>query len=241
MVVGVHRRGRARSVASVAMTSLAFMFVDVPEPVWNTSIGNCVVVLAARRPRRRRRAIAVGDVRGRARPSSALTVAAAALDPGQRADLRALDAACRRSGSSRTARWVWARHRRRAGTRTSPIESCSMRKSLLGPRVLSQRGAAVLPAGSPGLTDDKQRPRRSMSPPRPLSHATAAAFPRPAARPPARPPWSPPVPPPSSSPCGSPCPAAPSAISPLGSPVPPSRPRPGTGSYPVTDPVPERA
>ena len=26
--------------ASVAMTSLAFMFDDVPEPVWNTSIGN---------------------------------------------------------------------------------------------------------------------------------------------------------------------------------------------------------
>ena len=28
------------------MTSLAFMFDDVPEPVWKTSIGNCVVVLA---------------------------------------------------------------------------------------------------------------------------------------------------------------------------------------------------
>ena len=28
-------------VASVAMTSLAFMFVDVPEPVWNTSSGKC--------------------------------------------------------------------------------------------------------------------------------------------------------------------------------------------------------
>ena len=28
------------SLASVAMTSLAFMFDDVPEPVWKTSIGN---------------------------------------------------------------------------------------------------------------------------------------------------------------------------------------------------------
>ena len=28
------------SPASVAMTSLAFMFDDVPEPVWKTSIGN---------------------------------------------------------------------------------------------------------------------------------------------------------------------------------------------------------
>ena len=33
--------GCAPSPASVAMTSLAFMFDDVPEPVWNTSIGNC--------------------------------------------------------------------------------------------------------------------------------------------------------------------------------------------------------
>ena len=30
----------ASSPASVAMTSLAFMFVEVPEPVWKTSIGN---------------------------------------------------------------------------------------------------------------------------------------------------------------------------------------------------------
>ncbi len=28
------------SPASVAITSLAFMFEEVPEPVWNTSIGN---------------------------------------------------------------------------------------------------------------------------------------------------------------------------------------------------------
>ena len=30
-----------RSPARLAMTSLAFMFVEVPEPVWKTSIGNC--------------------------------------------------------------------------------------------------------------------------------------------------------------------------------------------------------
>ena len=29
------------SVARVAMTSLVFMLLDVPEPVWNTSIGKC--------------------------------------------------------------------------------------------------------------------------------------------------------------------------------------------------------
>ncbi len=32
--------GCAPSPASVAMTSLAFMFDEVPEPVWKTSIGN---------------------------------------------------------------------------------------------------------------------------------------------------------------------------------------------------------
>src|SRR4029450_8668665 len=30
----------SRRVASAATTSLTFMFVDVPEPVWKTSIGN---------------------------------------------------------------------------------------------------------------------------------------------------------------------------------------------------------
>ena len=33
--------GCTPSPASAAITSLAFMFDDVPEPVWNTSIGNC--------------------------------------------------------------------------------------------------------------------------------------------------------------------------------------------------------
>jgi len=32
--------GCAPSPARFAMTSLAFMFVEVPEPVWKTSIGN---------------------------------------------------------------------------------------------------------------------------------------------------------------------------------------------------------
>ena len=35
------------SPASRAITSLAFMFVEVPEPVWNTSIGNCASCLPA--------------------------------------------------------------------------------------------------------------------------------------------------------------------------------------------------
>ena len=40
VVVGVDRPARAARVARRAMTSLAFMFELVPEPVWNTSIGN---------------------------------------------------------------------------------------------------------------------------------------------------------------------------------------------------------
>jgi hypothetical protein len=32
--------GWAASPASLAITSLAFMFEEVPEPVWKTSIGN---------------------------------------------------------------------------------------------------------------------------------------------------------------------------------------------------------
>ena len=37
--------GCAPSPAIAAMTSLAFMFDDVPEPVWKTSIGNCASCL----------------------------------------------------------------------------------------------------------------------------------------------------------------------------------------------------
>ena len=38
--------GWAPSPARLAITSFAFMFEEVPEPVWKTSTGNCVVVLA---------------------------------------------------------------------------------------------------------------------------------------------------------------------------------------------------
>ena len=57
------------------MTSLAFMFVEVPEPVWKTSIGNCESCLPA--------AISLAAfsmreaLRLESRPSSPLTAAAA--------------------------------------------------------------------------------------------------------------------------------------------------------------------
>ena len=59
------------------MTSLAFMFVEVPEPVWKTSIGNWLSCLPA--------AISAAALSMRAalrlesRPSSPLTAAAAPL------------------------------------------------------------------------------------------------------------------------------------------------------------------
>ena len=63
------------SPASVAITSLAFMFVEVPEPVWKTSIGNCASCLpAAISPA----AFSIFEaVRFGSRPSSPLTAAAA--------------------------------------------------------------------------------------------------------------------------------------------------------------------
>ena len=81
----------SRSAASVASTSFMFMLRDVPEPVWKTSIGNWSSWSPAATSSAAA-AIAVGDVGRRCTPSSALTAAAARLDPGQRLDLRALEA-----------------------------------------------------------------------------------------------------------------------------------------------------
>ena len=78
-------------------------------------------------------------------------------------------------GKFSTARWVCARHLARAGTRTSPIESCSMRKSLsvisvdpLLPRwvrlpsdSLTQRLTRRRPAGAPAGLGRRARGRRS--------------------------------------------------------------------------------
>ena len=69
--------GWAPSPARVAITSLAFMFVDVPEPVWKTSIGNWSSNSPAAT---RSAATAMRSARpASSRPSSALTRAAAPL------------------------------------------------------------------------------------------------------------------------------------------------------------------
>ena len=81
------------SVASVAMTSLVFMLLDVPEPVWKTSMGKCCVPVAAATaaaasviaPAMSRVEHAEVGVDGRGR----------ALDRGERADQLALDGRAR--------------------------------------------------------------------------------------------------------------------------------------------------
>ena len=109
-----------------AITSLAFMLELVPEPVWNTSIGNwsscwpSAISLAA--------AMMASAFSAGSRPRSLLTWAHAAFS-------RAMARIWLRSrprneiGKFSTARWVCARHRALTGTRTSPMVSCSIRYS----------------------------------------------------------------------------------------------------------------
>jgi hypothetical protein len=64
-------------------------------------------------------------------PSSRLTDATAALMRA-RASIWERSSRSPEIGKFSTARCVWARHLAFAGTRTSPIESVSMRSSLIG-------------------------------------------------------------------------------------------------------------
>ena len=144
------------------MTSLVFMLVEVPEPVWKTSIGNCVVP-APRGDLGGRVLDRLGDVRVEHARARALTLAAARLDPGQRLDLGALRARCPEIGKFSTARCVCARHLASAGTRTSPIESCSMRysaarlRTLVGHGRTSRRTVDTRTARVPGTSRDPVR------------------------------------------------------------------------------------
>ena len=114
----------SRSVASVASTSLMFMFDEVPEPVWNTSTGKS----PSQRPSTtsaaaERIASAISDG---TTPSSALTFAAAALIWASAA-MWARSRPCPLIGKFSTARWVCARYFAAKGTWTSPMLSCSVR------------------------------------------------------------------------------------------------------------------
>ena len=92
------------SAARWAITSLAFMLLLVPLPVWNTSIGNS----ASQRPSATSRA-ACSIARARAgsiSPSAALTRAAAALIR-PRAWMKTAGIGSPEIGKFSTARWVW--------------------------------------------------------------------------------------------------------------------------------------
>ena len=122
-------------VASVAMTSLVFMLLDVPEPVWKTSMGKCaswapVATSCA--------AATIASARSPSRmPSSAFARAQAALICAS-ALIWAGSIGVPEIGKFSTARCVWARQSASAGTLTSPMVSCSMRQavsfSLMTPR-----------------------------------------------------------------------------------------------------------
>ena len=112
------------SAASRAMTSLAFMLVLVPEPVWKTSSGNCSGWPPAAMASAADSIAAASS--GRSPPRRALTRAQAALTrPSAR-----ISAAGWRSplmAKLRRARSVCAPHRAAAATSISPMLSCSVR------------------------------------------------------------------------------------------------------------------
>ena len=111
------------SVARLASTSLAFMFEDVPDPVWKTSIGKCSShVPSATSVAASAMAFAMSFSMVFWRP---LTVAAAPLIRA-RAWIRLRSLRIPEIGKFSTARCVCAPHLAWAGTRTSPIESLSV-------------------------------------------------------------------------------------------------------------------
>jgi hypothetical protein len=116
---------RARE-ASSARTSLVFMFEEVPEPVWKTSMGKSPSYFpAATSSAASEIALASSPS---STPSSALARAAAFLTRA-RASMCARSRVLPEIGKFSTARCVCARYRAFTGTRTSPIVSCSMRNS----------------------------------------------------------------------------------------------------------------
>ena len=114
------------ALAIEAMTSLVFMFEEVPEPVWNTSIGNwssCLpsaISFAA--------AMMASAFSASRLPRSLFTCAQAALSKPS-ARICCASRPRPEMGKFFTARCVCARQRASTGTLTSPMVSCSMRYS----------------------------------------------------------------------------------------------------------------
>ena len=108
----------------VAITSLAFIFVDVPEPVWKTSTGKCsskfpsATLIEAE--------IITSFISSSIIPNSAFAAAAPALIyPSAR--MKERDIGIPLIGKLRTALCVLAPHNADFGTSISPIVSDSVR------------------------------------------------------------------------------------------------------------------
>jgi hypothetical protein len=116
------------SPARLASTSFMFMFDEVPEPVWYTSTGNWSSHWPAATSSA---AAAMASATFLSTTlSRALTTAAPPLMLASAA-MRARSMWRPEIGKLSTARWVCAAHLAEAGTRTSPMVSCSMRYSSL--------------------------------------------------------------------------------------------------------------
>ena len=165
-------------IARLAMTSFAFMFDCVPDPVWNTTSGNSashlpsITSCAAC-------AISCALSRG-STPSSALARAAACLTtPNARTTGRPNAKRATPIGKLSTERCVCAPHSRCAGTGTSPRASFSMRVvmwTLLGSREGIARWrqiSSVTPSDSAAFTPGAWRAGRA--PPGSSRRSTRAA------------------------------------------------------------------
>ena len=145
------RRGRCRSTTAAALTS-SFGCTSPAEPLASARRREHLVHVhvaatcrsrsgtrrsgTARRgrrgPPRRPRPRSPSASSGSSTPSSRVDRCAAAALMRASASICAARVGCPEIGKFSTARWVWAPHLASAGTRTSPIESCSIRSSLTG-------------------------------------------------------------------------------------------------------------
>src|SRR5689334_3184420 len=108
------------------MTSLRFMLVDVPEPVWNTSSGKASACAPSATSSAAREIAAARSPESTSR--SPFTVAAHDFSSAS-ARMSRGSRVVPEIGKFSTARWVCAPHRASAGTSMSPRESCSVRVS----------------------------------------------------------------------------------------------------------------
>jgi hypothetical protein len=110
----------------LARTSFMFMFDEVPEPVWYTSTGKCSAT-SIRPSMTSSAASAIAWARSASSTPRRALARAADFLMRARAETWAGSRPLPEIGKFSTARWVCARYSADAGTRTSPIVSCSIR------------------------------------------------------------------------------------------------------------------